>query len=53
MFMAIGLVLSFLIGQIPQIGSMLLPLYIPVFPFSGPTIAGLFFTFIRHPKFLL
>lgn len=31
MFLAIGLVLPFLTGQIPQIGSMLLPMHIPVF----------------------
>jgi thiamine transporter ThiT len=31
MFLAIGLVLPFLTGQIPQIGSMLSPLHIPVF----------------------
>ena len=31
MFMAIGLVLPFLTGQIKQIGSMLLPMHIPVF----------------------
>ena len=31
MFMALGLVLPFLTGQIPQIGSMLLPMHIPVF----------------------
>lgn len=30
MFMAIGLVLPFLTGQIPQIGSMLLPMHLPV-----------------------
>ncbi len=30
MFMAIGLVLPFLTGQIPQIGNMLLPMHIPV-----------------------
>ncbi|MCD7772298.1 MAG: ECF transporter S component [Oscillospiraceae bacterium] len=30
MFLAIGLVLPFLTGQIPQIGSMLLPMHIPV-----------------------
>lgn len=30
MFMAIGLVLPFFTGQIPQIGSMLLPMHIPV-----------------------
>lgn len=31
MFMAIGLVLPFFTGQIPQIGNMLLPMHIPVF----------------------
>lgn len=31
MFMAIGLTLPFLTGQIPQIGNMLLPMHIPVF----------------------
>ena len=31
MFLAIGLVLPFLTGQIPRIGSMLLPMHIPVF----------------------
>ena len=31
MFLAIGLVLPFLTGQIQQIGSMLLPMHIPVF----------------------
>ena len=31
MFVALGLVLPFLTGQIPQIGSMLLPMHIPVF----------------------
>lgn len=30
MFLAIGLVLPFLTGQIPQIGKMLLPMHIPV-----------------------
>lgn len=30
MFLAIGIVLPFLTGQIPQIGSMLLPMHIPV-----------------------
>lgn len=30
MFMSLGLVLPFLTGQIPQIGSMLLPMHIPV-----------------------
>lgn len=31
MFVAIGLVLPFLTGQIPEIGKMLLPMHIPVF----------------------
>ena len=31
MFMALGLVLPFFTGQIPQIGKMLLPMHIPVF----------------------
>lgn len=30
MFMAIGLILPFFTGQIPQIGSMLLPMHLPV-----------------------
>lgn len=30
-FLALGMVLPFLTGQIPQIGSMLLPMHIPVF----------------------
>ena len=31
MFLALGIVLPFFTGQIPQIGSMLLPMHIPVF----------------------
>ncbi len=31
MFMAIGLVLPFFTGQVPQIGNLLLPMHIPVF----------------------
>jgi len=31
MFIAIGIVLPFFTGQIPQIGSMLLPMHLPVF----------------------
>lgn len=31
MFMAIGLILPFFTGQIPQVGSMLLPMHFPVF----------------------
>lgn len=31
MFLAVGIVLPFLTGQIPQVGKMLLPMHIPVF----------------------
>lgn len=31
MFLALGLVLPLLTGQIPQIGNMLLPMHLPVF----------------------
>lgn len=31
LFLALGLVLPIFTGQIPQIGSMLLPMHIPVF----------------------
>lgn len=31
MFMAVGMVLPFFTGQIPQIGNMLLPMHLPVF----------------------
>ena len=31
MFLALGLVLPFFTGQIPQVGSMLLPMHLPVF----------------------
>ena len=31
MFLALGIVLPFLTGQIPEIGSMLLPMHLPVF----------------------
>ncbi len=31
MFLALGLVLPFLTGQIPQVGNMLLPMHLPVF----------------------
>lgn len=31
MFLAIGIILPFFTGQIPQIGSMLLPMHLPVF----------------------
>ncbi len=31
MFIAIGMILPFFTGQIPQIGNMMLPMHIPVF----------------------
>ena len=31
MFLALGLVLPFFTGQIPQVGGMLLPMHLPVF----------------------
>ena len=31
MFLAVGLVLPFFTGQIPQVGKLLLPMHIPVF----------------------
>lgn len=30
MFMALGIVLPFFTGQIPQVGNMLLPMHIPI-----------------------
>ncbi|MBR2590651.1 MAG: ECF transporter S component [Clostridia bacterium] len=43
MFLAIGLVLPFITGQIPQIGKMLCPMHIPILLcafFCGPQYAG-------------
>lgn len=31
MFLALGIILPFFTGQIPQIGNMLLPMHLPVF----------------------
>ena len=31
MFLAIGIILPFFTGQVPQIGNMLLPMHFPVF----------------------
>lgn len=44
MFLAVGQVLPFITGQIPQIGAMLLPMHFPVFLcafFCGPQYAAL------------
>ena len=44
MFLAIGQVLPFITGQIPQIGAMLLPMHFPIFFcafFCGPQYAAL------------
>ena len=57
MLMAIGLILPFFTGQIPQIGSMLLPMHIPVFicgfvcgwPYGG--VMGFFLPLVRHVAF--
>lgn len=57
MLMAIGLILPFFTGQIPQIGSMLLPMHIPVFvcglvcgwPYGG--MAGFFLPLVRYVLF--
>ena len=45
MFLAIGLVLPFLTGQIPQIGNMLLPMHIPVL------LCGLILPLLRSALF--
>ncbi len=56
MFMACGLLLPFLTGQIPQVGSMLLPMHIPVLlcgMFCGPRY-GAIVGFVLPPlRFLL
>ena len=38
MFLAVGIVLPFFIGQIPAIGKMLLPMHIPVLLFGFPAM---------------
>ena len=35
MFMALGLVLPFVTGQIPQVGNMMLPMHLPVLMCAG------------------
>lgn len=57
MFIAIGIVLPFLTGQIPQIGSMLLPMHIPVllcgficgWQYGG--VVGFVLPLLRHVMF--
>ena len=39
MFIAIGIVLPFFTGQIPEVGKMLLPMHLPVF-FCGIIRSG-------------
>ncbi len=57
MFLAIGLVLPLLTGQIPQIGNMLLPMHIPVFlcglicGWQYGAIVGLVLPLIRYAIF--
>lgn len=59
MFLAIGLVLPFLTGQIPQIGNMLLPMHIPVLlcglilPLLRSALFGRRFSFRRPRPWLL
>lgn len=57
MFLAIGIVLPFVTGQIPQIGSMLLPMHIPVllcgficgWQYGG--VVGFILPLLRHVMF--
>ena len=57
MFLALGMVLPFLTGQIPQIGSMLLPMHIPVFlcglicGWQYGAIIGFILPFLRYAAF--
>lgn len=57
MFIALGIVLPFFTGQIPQIGSMLLPMHIPVFlcalvcGWKYGLIVGLLLPLLRHLLF--
>lgn len=57
MFMAIGIVLPFFTGQIPQIGKMLLPMHIPVFlcglicGWQYGLVVGFVMPFLRYSMF--
>ena len=57
MFLALGLTLPFLTGQIPQIGNMLLPMHIPVFlcclicGWKYGTLVGLVLPLLRYAVF--
>lgn len=57
LFLAIGIVLPFFTGQIPQIGKMLLPMHIPVFlcaficGFEYATAIGLIMPILRSALF--
>ena len=57
MFMAIGIVLPFFTGQIPQIGKMLLPMHIPVLlcglicGWQYGLIVGFVMPFLRYSMF--
>ena len=49
LFVALGMLLPFLTGQIPQIGSMMLPMHIPVLPQTEQTEAPAQDLFLRCP----
>jgi len=57
MFMAIGIVLPFFTGQIPQIGKMLLPMHIPVIlcglicGWQYGLVVGFILPFLRYVMF--
>lgn len=57
MFMALGLVLPFLTGQIPQIGKMLLPMHLPVLlcglicGWQYGAVIGFFLPIVRYAIF--
>lgn len=59
MFLAVGLVLPFLTGQIPQIGGMLLPMHIPVLlcgllcGWQYGMLVGLVLPLLRHVLFAM
>ncbi len=56
MFTALGLVLPFFTGQIPQIGNMLLPMHIPVFLcglICGPLYGGVIGLILPTMRYML
>lgn len=56
MFTALGLILPFFTGQIPQIGNMLLPMHIPVFLcglICGPLYGGVIGVILPMMRYML